>query len=362
MDISIIITFYQNINMLKNCIDALSHTLTGKSDIEVVIVNDNPNIHLLPQLSCSKFPTPLHVIELPENRGHSGACNVGVENSSGDKLIFLDSDIIVADSWLEELNKTYDAHPDRGAIAAAILDFSNDQIVYFGMELYQSESIKPLQGSTRRHPFLLRDRAVQIVTAGCMLIERSLFYEVGGLDEVFYNSCNDLDLSMKLNAIGRTNYISANSIVYHRGNGSGAIRFTSHIIARSLFFQKWGQEINASHRALSTLQQLYAEQSAPEGTYLVIDFSSSVFSDKYLDCLYQAKNISAVDKYRIRSQGGKIILTDYLLWDICRLKTPILYFVNDYRDIMGNRLWFRMRENSNDLIVDKNGNIALSSR
>ena len=275
MNISIIITYYQNINMLKNCVSALAHTLVGRSDIEIVIVNDNPSIGLQAQMPWSDFSIPFRIIELPENRGHSGACNIGVKNCKGNKLVFLDSDIIVADCWLEELEKTFIAHPDRGAIASTILDFSNDQIVYYGMELYQSESIKPLQGSKRKHPFLLRDQKVQIVTAGCLLIERSLFHEVGGFDEVLYNSCNDLDLSMKLNAIGRTNYVSANSIVYHRGNGSGAIRFASHIYARSLFFQKWGHEIKTSHGALSILRQLYSEQPGAEGAYLVIDISSS---------------------------------------------------------------------------------------
>lgn len=362
MNISIIITYYQNINMLKNCVSALAHTLAGRSDIEIVIVNDNPCIGLQAQMSWSDFSIPFRIIELPENRGHSGACNIGVENCKGNKLVFLDSDIIVADCWLEELEKTFIAHPDRGAIASTILDFSNDQIVYYGMELYQSESIKPLQGSKRKHPFLLKDQKVQIVTAGCLLIERSLFHEVGGFDEAFYNSCNDLDLSMKLNTIGRANYVSAKSIVYHRGNGSGAIRFASHIYARSLFFQKWGHEIKASHRALSLLRQLYSEQPGAEGAYLVIDISSSIFSEHYLDCLYQAKNISAVDKYRMRSPGEKIILTDLLLWDVCQLKIPIIYFVDDYRNIMENRLWFRMRENSIDIIADRNGNITLPSR
>ena len=362
MEISIIITFYQNINMLKNCICALSHTLSDRSDIEVLIVNDNPSTQLQPQLHDLDYPFPLRVIEMQENRGHSGACNTGAEMSSGDRLIFIDSDIIVTNSWLNELEKTYLAHTDCGAVASAIYDFSTDQVVYFGMELYQSESVKPLQGGMRQHPFLLRDQAVQIATTGCMMIKRSLFYKVGGLDEVFYNSCNDLDLSMKLNSIGRTNYISANSIVYHRGNGSGTIRFASHISARSLFFQKWGNEIKSNEHALSTLQKLYAEQAGPCGTYLVIDFSSSIFSDRYLDCLYQAKDISAVDRYRIRCQSENIIITDHLLWDICQMNLPILYFVDDYRRIMGNRLWFRLRQNPNDMIADRNGNIALPLR
>lgn len=359
---SIIITYYQNINMLKNCLYLLTQTLIDQPDIEIIVVNDNPSINLQLQLSGQVYAIPIRIIELPENRGHSGACNAGVKNSSGSILIFMDSDIIVSGSWLEELRKTYDSHPKRGAVASTILDFSNDQIVYFGMELYKSESIKPLHGAMRQHTYSLHDQKMQIVTSGCMMIERCLFNDVGGFDESLFNSCNDLDLSMKLNAIGCENYVSAQSIVYHRGNGAGAIRFASHTYARSLFFQKWGAAINDNCNALCTLKQLYSHAFVAEAAYLIIDLSSSIFSDQYLDCLYQAHNITVIDKYRIRPKEKSIILTDLLLWDVCRLSVPIIYFADDYRSVLSNKLWFRMRENGNDLIVDKNGNIISPMR
>lgn len=97
---------------------------------------------------------------------------------------------------------------------------------------------------------------------------------------------------MKLNSAGYKNFISANSIVYHRGNVSGEVRFTSHIYARSLFFQKWSKEIESGNgNSLSILQDIYARQSVLCGDYLIIDFSSSIFSDSYLDCIYNAKTL-----------------------------------------------------------------------
>lgn len=45
MEYSIIITFYQNINMLWNCIRVLMDTLSNCEDVEVVLVNDNPALN-----------------------------------------------------------------------------------------------------------------------------------------------------------------------------------------------------------------------------------------------------------------------------------------------------------------------------
>lgn len=358
MSFSIIISYYQNINMLKNCIHSLTSTLKNESDIEILVVNDNPNIDLISQLPTTSYQLPLRIMQLPENRGHSGACAAGVDNSEGKYLIFLDSDIIASPNWFSELKKTFFEHPNCGAATSTILDFSNNQIVYFGMELFKSETIKPFQGVTRHNTYVFQDRLSQIVTSGCMLISRETYKKSGGFDETFYNSCNDLDLSMKLNSFGYKNYISANSIVYHRGNVSGEIRFASHIYARSLFFQKWGKDIDSNcSNSLSVLQEIYSQQVAPNGDYLIIDFSSSIFSDSYLNCIYKAKGITPVDKYRIRNNSEKIIITDHLLWDICQLSVPILYFVDDYRSIMNNYLWFSLRENRNDIVADRNGNI-----
>lgn len=356
---SIIITFYQNINMLKHCLKSIMISLNKRTDVEVIIVNDNPTINLKTQFLDGNYNSPMQIIQLEKNLGHSGACSVGVNKSRGTNLIFIDADIIVSDNWLVELEKTFFGHSNCGAATSAILDYSNNQIVYFGMELFKSESIKPLQGSFKHHQYLMDDHSSQIVTSGCMIIRKDTYLEVGGFDETFYNSCNDLDLSMKLNALGYVNYISANSIVYHRGNVSGAIRFSSHIYSRSFFFQKWSKEIEEhSRKSLLILQKLYEQSPYSMEDCLIIDFSSSIFSDSYLNCLYKAKGFNSIDKYRIRVNSEKIIITDFILWDICQLNIPILYFVDDYRFLISNYLWFKSRKNQNDLIVDRNGNIV----
>lgn len=356
MKFSIIITFYQNINMLRNCIQSLMVTLSQAADVEIIIVNDNPSINLVREFQDFIAGIPFRVVQMEQNSGHSGACNEGARQSRGANLVFLDCDVIVSSGWLEALEQTAREHDDCGAVAASILDFATNQVVYFGMELYGSETIKPFQGADRRQPYLHQDHCSTIVTSGCMLIARDIFIQVGGFDEVFYNSCNDLDLSMKLNAAGRRNYVAAQSVVYHRGNVSGGIRFTSHLYARSLFFQKWGGHSDPE-RALSVLETLYRQQAVPPGDYLVMNFSHSLFSGAYLQCLYKAAGVTPLDEYRFHPQASKILLTDYLLWDTCQLEVPFLYFVDDYRDICSNYLWFHSRPGQLDLIADPNGNL-----
>lgn len=359
MTYSIVIAFYQNIKMLTFCVNSVLKFLPS-ADAEIIIVNDNPEI----DLSCWKpdisVTIPFRIISLKENSGHSIACNQGVNESQGEYVILLDCDIVVTSNWLDELKNTFLRYPDCGSATSTILDISNEQVVYYGMYLHGSETIKPYQGSLRDKPYLLEDQESQIVTAGSMMIKKDVYLQMGGLNPRFYNSCNDLDLSMNLNKHGYKNYCSSGSIVYHRGNVSGTIRFSSHIYARSLFFKKWGEHANLS-QGMQVLGQLYSAQTIPKNNYLVLNLSSSLYSEDYLDCLKRAHGLTYLDVYQFHAAGGKshIHLMDFLSWSINQYNFPILYFTDNVHSIDGNALWFKIRANSGDVVADQNGNLCM---
>ena len=51
MDISIIITYYSGLNILKGCVNRLLDSLANTEySYEIIIVNDNPNINLAEQV------------------------------------------------------------------------------------------------------------------------------------------------------------------------------------------------------------------------------------------------------------------------------------------------------------------------
>ena len=358
MKYSIIITFYQNTTMLINCIHNLIPTLLDINNTEIIIVNDNPTIKLKEKLAdfCSK--SNIILFENSENIGYSAACNKGAAMSRGKYLIFLDCDIIVSSTWLDELQKTYDCFDNCGAVASTILDLSNNQIVYAGMKTYFCDTIKPFQGGYITNKYFLSDHMSEIVTSGCMMVSKKKFYDINGFNEQLYNSCCDLDISMKLNSKAWHNYVSSNSIVYHRGNVSGEIRFSSHISARTLFFMNWNENITKESN-LSILSKLYSFAKISDKEYLIINMSDSLYSMDYILCLISVHHVNTIDEYKLKpvSNNKMIFLTDYFAWDICSLKTPIIYFVDDYRRLLNNYLWFKKRACQFDVIADKNGNI-----
>ena len=65
------------------------------------------------------------------------------------------------------------------------------------------------------HPAVQKPREFQMIAGSCMLIENEFFQRLGGFDESFHNSCEDVDLCMKARAAGRKVFYCPQSRIYH---------------------------------------------------------------------------------------------------------------------------------------------------
>ncbi len=100
--VSIIIPVYNVEKYLERCVDsALNQTY---KNLEIILVNDGSTDNSLE--ICKKYETENRVkIFSEENRGLPVARNLGVKKSSGDYIIFLDSDDWLDDNLIEKLVK-----------------------------------------------------------------------------------------------------------------------------------------------------------------------------------------------------------------------------------------------------------------
>lgn len=109
--VSIIVPVYNCEKYIERCINSiLNQTYTN---IEVIIINDGStdNSHKIVK-NLIRIDNRIKYIE-QENRGPSEARNKGIEKSTGDYLMFIDSDDSISDRYVEEminimLDKEYD--------------------------------------------------------------------------------------------------------------------------------------------------------------------------------------------------------------------------------------------------------------
>src|SRR5689334_8111077 len=80
--LSIIIPNWNGAKFLPTCLDALSRQT--HSNLEIIVV-DNASGDGSQDLIKTRYPQVI-LLELPENRGFTGACNAGMQAAKGDLI------------------------------------------------------------------------------------------------------------------------------------------------------------------------------------------------------------------------------------------------------------------------------------
>ena len=99
--ISVIIPFFNSDQTIKECLDSVFNNKF--KDYEVITVSDKStdnSLNIIRNYNCK-------IIELNENRGPAFARNTGANSASGDVLFFLDSDCILKNDALNNINTIF---------------------------------------------------------------------------------------------------------------------------------------------------------------------------------------------------------------------------------------------------------------
>ncbi|MDQ7037007.1 MAG: glycosyltransferase family 2 protein [Anaerolineae bacterium] len=116
---SIVIPHWNGKDFLKPCLDALGKQ--SYQTIEIIVV-DNASEDGSQQVIKDHYPD-VCLIELPENRGFTGACNAGMEAANGDIIALLNNDTEVHPEWVQAVVDVFENHADVGIVASKMLLF-----------------------------------------------------------------------------------------------------------------------------------------------------------------------------------------------------------------------------------------------
>ena len=96
--ISIIVPVYNCEEYIEKCIDSILHQTY--QNFEVIVINDGSKDNTLEKLKKYINKNKITIISI-ENNGVSNARNLGIKNSKGDYICFIDSDDWVEKEYLE---------------------------------------------------------------------------------------------------------------------------------------------------------------------------------------------------------------------------------------------------------------------
>lgn len=235
--VSIIIPTKDKLELLSQCVESVLEK-TDYAHYEILIVdNASEEPATLEYLAEIQKNPRISVLEYPKAFNYSAINNFAAEHAKGRYLCLLNNDItVITGDWLGNM-LAQAQREDIGCVGVKLL-FPNSHIQHAGIVIDQQLIPQPVFQHVpgNDHGYCGRLRVNQnypAVTAACLMLERSLFERVGGLDEQnFEVAYNDVDLCLKVQELGFRNLWLADTVLFHHESASRGYDVSSEKVQR----------------------------------------------------------------------------------------------------------------------------------
>ena len=204
--VSIIIPSRGSTPLLEKCIRSILQK-TEYPNFEILIINNGENgPEAYPDYQLVASDPRVRVIHYEGIFNYSAVNNFGAREAQGDLLLFLNNDTEVLDGvWLTEL-VLWSQRPEIGSVGAKLLHpghIIQHAGVIVGLTGFAGHIFAGMpEGTGSIYGFAEWYRDFLAVTAACMIVRRDLFWEVDGFDEAFTLCGSDIELNMRIHALG----------------------------------------------------------------------------------------------------------------------------------------------------------------
>lgn len=240
--VSVIIPNKDQQDVLEQCLKSLEKSTY--QNYEVIIVENNSS-----EAETFDFykrvmqeNDKVRVVEWKEGFNYSAINNFGFQYAKGEYVVLLNNDIeILNPSWLEEM--LGNCQRSEVGIVGARLYYPDDTIQHAGIVLGMGEGLSGggiagamFVGMRREYSGYLHRASIQLnysaVTAACLMVKRSVYEEVGGLEEELSVAFNDVDFCLKVLKKGYLIVYNPRVEAYHYESKSRGMEDTPEKVRR----------------------------------------------------------------------------------------------------------------------------------
>ena len=215
-DTSIVIVTWNGLAYLDACLSAVASQ--QGVDAETILV-DNGSTDGSVDYVRRHFPS-VRIVALGENRGFAGGNNAGVREARGRFVALLNNDTVPDSTWLRALRAGIDEDAGYALTTSRIVYMHDPDVIDSA-----GDGLLRWGGAFKRHhgaPAAMASVSGEVfgVCGAACLMPKAVFDELGGFDEEFFASHEDVDLSYRARLRGyRCRYV-ADAIVRHHGSAT----------------------------------------------------------------------------------------------------------------------------------------------
>ncbi len=198
--ISVILPSYNSETTIGPVLTALKNQ-TYSEPYEIILVDSSED--KTPEIVRSKFPD-IKYIHLPQKTDPGTARNLGLKESTGKYILFIDSDCVAQPDWIEKMVSMHET-TDHAGIGGGVINGNDpkNNVAWAGYMAEFREFI-PEQGS----------RTVSHIPTCNISYKRKYLEELGGFNPNYYPQ-EDLDFNYRLGKAGGTILFNPDAQVSH---------------------------------------------------------------------------------------------------------------------------------------------------
>jgi len=205
MDFSIIIPTRNSGKTLSKTLSSLSSLDYPRNLFEVIIVDFNSSDETLE--IAKRFNVKIIKARSP---GAAAARNAGIKEARGRLICFTDSDCVIPRDWLSKIYNKIKDNPEIAGVGGPIKPLGSHNIIqeFAGENFLEMMAYPPIEIFAESKRFWC-----SLITANCCY-KKEIISAVGGFDENFFTSGEDIDLCWRIALSNKVLY-DPNIIVYH---------------------------------------------------------------------------------------------------------------------------------------------------
>lgn len=240
---SIMIVTFNNLELNRLCLESL-YARTEWPNFDVIVL-DNASTDGTPEYlkeAEKTFPN-LCVILNNANLGFARANNIGLKQASGEYLVLLNNDTVLARGWLSALIRHLHTDPNIGMLGPVTNEIGNEAKVPVG---YKRLEDMPRWAANYVHENDNRLFHIPMLAMFCVMMRREVYERVGLLDEDFdIGMFEDDDYTRRVRENGYEIVCTHDSFVHHFGRASFKTLSEERYRAvfqrnRRVYENKWG--------------------------------------------------------------------------------------------------------------------------
>ena len=223
-----------------NCLASLTK-YTSDIIYELIIIDNGSDENKIEE-KLKRYPEIVPIIN-KENKGFGTANNQGLVIAKGKYVLILNNDTMFFENTIKKVFDFAESKKKPVIVGCKLL-YRNDYVQHAGTVIGIQRHAGNYGGMFKNDdgyfafPNIIRNCSA--VTAACMMIEKKLFEQIGGFDEILERSWQDVDLCIRIVEYRKLIVYTPYSMIYHfEGTTRGKTDSTDdELLARKIFREK----------------------------------------------------------------------------------------------------------------------------